>query len=84
MLINEKAFDGAECPYHVIDWKSSKLPRVTRSSLGAKAQAARQAEDSVDFLLVWTSYVAFGSASKTPTRTWRRSLRDLPRWHPFW
>ena len=50
MLINQKAFDGQECPYHVIDWKSSKLPRVTRSSLGAEAQAAGQAEDSVDFI----------------------------------
>ena len=50
MLINQKAFDGQECPYHVIDWKSSKLPRVTRSSLGAEAQATGQAEDSVDFI----------------------------------
>ena len=50
MLVNAKALNGEESSYHVIDWKSSKLPRVTRSSLGAEAQAAGQAADSVDFI----------------------------------
>ena len=50
MLVPESTFHGKESEYHVIDWKSSKLPRVARSSLGAEAQAAGQAADSVDFI----------------------------------
>eukprot|EP00435_Cladocopium_sp_Y103_P060878 s209_g22.t1 len=50
MLIHKDAFEGQECPYHVLDWKSSKLPRVTRSSLGAEAQSAGQAADSIEFV----------------------------------
>ena len=50
MLVNEKALRGEESSYHVLDWKSSKLPRVTRSSLGAEAQAAGQAAESVEFI----------------------------------
>jgi len=49
-LVPESTFHGKESEYHVIDWKSSKLPRVARSSLGAEAQAAGQAADSVDFI----------------------------------
>jgi len=48
--VPESTFHGTETEYHVIDWKSSKLPRVARSSLGAEAQAAGQATDSVDFI----------------------------------
>ena len=50
ILVNEKALRGEESKYHVLDWKSSKLPRVTRSSLGAEAQAAGQAAESVEFI----------------------------------
>ena len=34
----------------MIDWRSSKLPRVARSSLGAEAQSASQACDNMDFV----------------------------------
>ena len=50
MLVPESMFHGKESEYHVIDWKSSKLPRVARSSLGAEAQAVGQAADPVDFI----------------------------------
>ena len=32
MLVPKSTFDGVEGPYHVIDWRSSKLPRVARST----------------------------------------------------
>ena len=50
MLVSKSVFDGTEGAYHIIDWRSSKLPRVTRSSLGAEAQSASQACDNMDFV----------------------------------
>jgi len=50
MLIPKTTFDGVEGPYHVIDWCSSKLPRVARSNLGAEAQSASQVCDNMDFV----------------------------------
>ena len=49
MLVPQETFDGVEMPYHLIDWKSSKLPRIARSSLGAESQAAGQSVDAVEF-----------------------------------
>ena len=50
MLINEQLMTSPEeGDYHVIDWRSFKTPRVSRSSLGAEAQAGGQASDAVDF-----------------------------------
>ena len=49
VLVSQETFNGEEKPYHLIDWKSSKLPRIARSSLGAESQAAGQAVDAVDF-----------------------------------
>ena len=50
MLTSKDVFDGTEGAYHIIDWRSSKLPRVARSSLGAEAQSASQACDNMDFV----------------------------------
>ena len=50
MLVSKDVFDGTEGAYHIIDWRSSKLPRVARSSLGAEAQSASQACDNMDFV----------------------------------
>ena len=38
--------DGATGKYHVLDWRSFKLPRVARSTLAAESQAAAEATDS--------------------------------------
>ena len=38
--------DGASGRYHVLDWRSFKLPRVARSTLAAESQAAAEATDS--------------------------------------
>ena len=59
MLVPESSFHGTESEYHVIDWKSSKLPRVARSSLGAEAQAAGQAADSVDFICKFWDHLCY-------------------------
>ena len=51
MLIHEHLLSSSEeGDYHVIDWRSFKTPRVSRSSLGAEAQAGGQASDAVDFI----------------------------------
>ena len=39
-----------ETPYHVIDWRSFKLPCVARSSLSAEAQACGQASDMAEYI----------------------------------
>ena len=57
MLVPESTFHGKESEYHVIDWKSSKLPRVARSSLGAEAQAAGLATDSIDFICKFWDHI---------------------------
>ena len=50
MLVNKQLFtSGEDGEYHVLDWRSFRTPRVTRSSLAAEAQAGGQAADSVDF-----------------------------------
>lgn len=48
MLMRQNAFTE-ELPYHIIDWKSFKLPRVARSSLSAEAQGAGQAAESTEY-----------------------------------
>ena len=51
LLTHKEAFEGVETPYHVLDWKSMKLPRVARSSLAAEAQASGAAADNVEFIV---------------------------------
>ena len=57
MLVPKGVFSGEEHPYHVVDWRSAKLPRIARSSLSAEAQAAGQAVDAVDHLCVFWSHI---------------------------
>lgn len=39
--------DGPEGAYHVLDWRSLKIPRMARSSLGAETQGGGQACDAL-------------------------------------
>ena len=39
-----------ESTYHIIDWRSFKLPRVARSSLSAEAQACGQSADMAEYI----------------------------------
>ena len=40
---------GTASAYHVLDWRSFKLPRVARSTLSAEGQAASEAADAIYF-----------------------------------
>ena len=40
---------GIPATYHVLDWRSFKLPRIARSTLSAESQAAAEAADAVYF-----------------------------------
>ena len=42
--------DGKKCKYSVVSWKSYKLQRVVRSSLGAEAQAMAAAMEELYFV----------------------------------
>ena len=49
LLAPRHILETKEDVYHILDWKSSKLPRVARSSLSAEAQAAGLASDATEF-----------------------------------
>lgn len=49
MLAPRRILETEEDFYHILDWKSLKLPRVARSSLSAEAQAAACAAGSTEF-----------------------------------
>ena len=53
MFLAPKEIFEKESTYHVIDWRSFKLPRVARSSLSAEAQAFGQAADMVEFVCIY-------------------------------
>ena len=50
MLAPKRILETEEDSYHILDWRSQKLPRVARSSLAAEAQAAACAADSTEFV----------------------------------
>ena len=49
LLAPRHILETKEDVYHILDWKSSKLPRVARSSLSAEAQAAGVTSDATEF-----------------------------------
>ena len=49
MLAPRKILETEEGDYHILDWRSLKLPRTARSSLAAEAQAAACASDATEF-----------------------------------
>ena len=49
MLAPRKILETEEGDYHILDWRSLKLPRIARSSLAAEAQAAACASDATEF-----------------------------------
>ena len=49
MLAPKKILETEEDFYHILDWRSLKLPRIARSSLAAEAQAAACASDATEF-----------------------------------
>ena len=70
MMTNHGVTQGQEGQYHLIDWRSWKLPRVARSSLAAESQAASEASDALLYTsafwkLIWSPFLALED-SKTP------------------
>ena len=59
MLANNSVLESGEGPYHILDWKSSRLPRVARSSLSAEAQAAGCASDATEFACRYFEHLRF-------------------------
>ena len=49
MLCNKNVLKNENSDYVVIDWRSWKLPRVSRSSLSSEAQAAAGGVDALEF-----------------------------------
>ncbi|CAJ1433599.1 unnamed protein product, partial [Effrenium voratum] len=49
-LMHKDAIEkGFESEYHILDWRSFRLPRVARSTLAAESQAAAEAADALTF-----------------------------------
>ena len=70
LLVHHSVTTGQEGSYHIVDWRSWKLPRVARSSLAAESQAASEASDAllyaaVFWKLIWSPHLALED-SHTP------------------
>ena len=57
-MVDKTVAEGAEGHYNVLDWRSWKLARISRSTLAAESQAASEAADSLLFTstfwnLIW-------------------------------
>ena len=52
-LTHKAILTGGICSYHLLDWRSFRLPRVARSTLAAEGQAASEAADSLHFTIAF-------------------------------
>ena len=57
MLVSKECFDGQTSPFMVLDWRSQKLRRVSRSSLNSEAQAAASAVDALEQVKVFWALI---------------------------
>ena len=54
LLCNKAVLDDtSDHDYIILDWRSFKLPRVSRSSLNAESQACSAAMDALEYLLIF-------------------------------
>lgn len=86
VLTHRKALQGAECPYVVLDWRSYRLPRVSRSSLNAEAQACAGAMDAMEYLMTfWQGCFNAAFTLRDPGLEGRIE-ESAPVWHTqsFW
>ena len=61
-MVDRATAEGAEGHYNVVDWRSWKLARISRSTLAAESQAASEASDSLLFTcalwnLIWKPWM---------------------------
>ena len=52
-LTHRAILDGGISSYHLLDWRSFRLPRVARSTLAAEGQAAAEAADCLHFVITF-------------------------------
>ena len=71
----DEIFQG-EIHFHIIDWRSFKLPRVARSSLSAEAQACGQSSDMAEYV------ARFWSCMLRPTQNLRDHLDETSTLQP--
>jgi hypothetical protein len=62
IMVHRDVTTGGEGAYNVIDWRSWKLARVSRSTLAAESQAAGEASDALLFAttfwrLIWSPWL---------------------------
>ena len=50
LLVPPEAFNDKKTDYAVLDWRSFKLNRVSRSSMNAESQAAAEAADALEYI----------------------------------
>ena len=66
-----------ETDYHVLEWRSFKLPRVARSSLSAEAQACGQSADIAEYI------ARFWSCLRRPTEKLRDCMDEVSTLKPL-
>ena len=49
-MVNQSMLSGQEGPYVLLDWRSAKLTRMSRSSLNSESQAAAMGVDSLAYV----------------------------------
>lgn len=59
MLVPRTSFDDKEFDYSVLDWRSYKLRRISRSSLNAETQAAADAADALEYVKVFWNLIHY-------------------------
>ena len=69
-LTTDEIFQN-ETDYHVLEWRSFKLPRVARSSLSAEAQACGQSADIAEYI------ARFWSCLRRPTEKLRDCMDEV-------
>ena len=67
---------GVPGPYHVLEWRSFKLPRVARSTLSAEGQAASKAADAIYFASLFLNACLSPSLDLADSRAAARPSRS--------
>ena len=80
LLAHRKMLEGEmDQPYMILEWRSYKLSRVSRSSLNAEAQACSAAVDSLEFLhIFWQACHQSGFQLSTAKSDKRGDKHFLP------
>lgn len=77
MLAPKHVLETHEDVYHILDWKSFKLPRVARSSLAAEAQAAAFASDATEFVCRYYEHLLWPDLSLREVLQRKSSLQPV-------